>query len=100
MTQRPNIVLIMTDEMRGDCLGFAGHPDVKTPYLDTLAARGIYYPNAYSSCPTCVPARAALHTGLSQRHTGRGTGQGRLPHRVHRQDARAPAAPLGGVPPH
>ena len=71
MTQRPNIVLLMTDEMRGDCLGFAGHPDVKTPYLDTLAARGIYYPNAYSSCPTCVPARAALHTGLSQRHTGR-----------------------------
>ena len=68
---RPNIVLIMTDEMRGDCMGVAGHPDVKTPYIDSLAARGVYFPNAYSSCPTCVPARAILHTGLSQRSTGR-----------------------------
>ena len=68
---RPNIVLIMTDEMRGDCMGIAGHPDVKTPYIDSLAAKGVYYPNAYSACPTCVPARAILHTGLNQRHTGR-----------------------------
>ena len=71
MADRPNIVLIMTDEMRGDCMGFAGHPDVKTPYLDTLASQGVYFPHAYSSCPTCVPARAILHTGLSQRHTGK-----------------------------
>ena len=42
--QKPNIVLIMTDEMRGDCMGAEGHPDVKTPYLDTLVQRGIYYP--------------------------------------------------------
>ena len=68
---QPNIVLIMTDEMRGDCMGIAGHPDVKTPYLDSLAAQGIYYPNAYSACPSCVPARACLHTGLSPEHTGR-----------------------------
>lgn len=70
-TQRPNILLIMTDQMRGDCMGVAGHPDVKTPYLDSLAVNGVYYPNAYSACPTCVPARAILHTGLDQRHTGR-----------------------------
>ena len=54
MQNRPNIVLIMTDEMRGDCMGIAGHPDVKTPYIDHLAAHGVYYPNAYSSCPTCT----------------------------------------------
>ena len=71
MNDRPNIVLIMTDEMRGDCMGCAGHPDVQTPYLDSLASRGVRFTNAYSSCPTCVPARAVLHTGLSQRHTGR-----------------------------
>lgn len=52
-------------------MGVAGHPDVKTPYLDTLAEKGIYFPNAYSACPSCVPARAELMTGLSQRHTGR-----------------------------
>ena len=69
--ERPNIVLIMTDEMRGDCMGIAGHPDVKTPYIDSLATQGIYFPNAYSACPSCVPARASLHTGLSPRHTGR-----------------------------
>lgn len=71
MGKKPNILLIMTDEMRGDCMGVAGHPDVKTPYLDTLASQGIYFPNAYSACPSCIPARASLFTGLSQRHTGR-----------------------------
>lgn len=71
MDKRPNIVLIVADELRGDCMGFAGHPDVKTPYLDSLAAAGVYWPGAYSACPSCVPARAVLHTGLSPRHTGR-----------------------------
>ncbi len=70
-TKRPNIVLIMTDQLRGDCLGIAGHPDVKTPYLDSLAAKGTLFDNAYSACPSCIPARAALHTGLSQEKHGR-----------------------------
>ena len=69
--KQPNIVLIMTDQLRGDCLGIAGHPDVKTPYLDSLAAKGTLFDNAYSSCPSCIPARAALHTGLSQEKHGR-----------------------------
>lgn len=64
---KPNILLIMADQMRGDCLGTAGHPDVKTPYLDSLAAKGTRFLNAYTACPSCIPARAALHTGLSQR---------------------------------
>lgn len=68
---KPNIVLIMCDQMRGDCMGIAGHPDVKTPYLDSLAAEGTWFPNAYSACPSCIPARAALFTGLSQVHHGR-----------------------------
>lgn len=52
-------------------MGVAGHPDVKTPYLDSLAAEGSYFPNAYSSCPSCIPARATLFTGLAPEHTGR-----------------------------
>ncbi len=71
MNERPNILLIVTDEMRGDCMGNAGHPDVKTPYLDSLAQMGVRFPHAYSPCPSCVPARAVLHTGLSPRHAGR-----------------------------
>ena len=61
----------MADQMRGDCLGIAGHPDVKTPYLDALAAEGVRFPNAYSACPSCIPARAALYTGMSQGKNGR-----------------------------
>ena len=71
MQDRPNILILMADEFRGDCLGYAGHPDVKTPYLDSLAQGGVYFPNAYSSCPTCVPARAVFHTGLTPEHCGR-----------------------------
>ena len=71
MDKHPNIILLMADQMRGDCLGIAGHPDVKTPFLDALTAEGVRYENAYSACPTCVPARASLYTGMSQEHTGR-----------------------------
>ena len=51
-SSRPNVVLIMCDQFRGDCLGFAGHPDVTTPYLDSLAAQGTYFANAYAACPS------------------------------------------------
>lgn len=52
MPQQPNVLLIMCDQMRGDCLGIDGHPDVQTPYLDTLAADGMLFENAYSACPS------------------------------------------------
>ncbi len=60
---RPNIVLFMTDEQRGDCLGIDGHPVLQTPYLDELAATGTCFRRAYSACPVCVPARRTLMTG-------------------------------------
>lgn len=69
--QKPNLILIMTDQLRGDCLGYAGHPDVKTPYLDTLASTGVAFGRSYSTCPSCIAARAALHTGMSQERHGR-----------------------------
>lgn len=75
---QPNIVLIMTDEMRGDCMGIAGHPDVKTPYLDTLAAQGVLYPDSYTSCPSCIAARASLLTGLAPKNHGRVAYQDRV----------------------
>lgn len=71
MSKRPNIILLMSDQYRGDCLSFLDHPDVKTPYLDTLASDGICFTNAYSACPSCVPARACLFTGKKPEHTGR-----------------------------
>lgn len=49
--KQPNIVFIMTDQMRGDCMGIAGHPDVKTPFLDTLAARGTLFDKSIFGLP-------------------------------------------------
>ena len=67
---QPNILLIVVDQWRSDTLGCAGHPCVRTPHLDRLAADGIRFTNAYTATPSCVPARAALLTGLSQRRHG------------------------------
>lgn len=61
-----NVLLLMCDQFRGDCLSIANHPDVKTPYLDSLANDGVLFEQAYSACPSCIPARAALLTGRSQ----------------------------------
>ncbi|OHD57582.1 MAG: hypothetical protein A2096_13440 [Spirochaetes bacterium GWF1_41_5] len=67
----PNILLIVADQWRGDCLGFMGHPAVQTPNLDRIFARSISFTQAYSAVPSCIAARAALLTGLSQKTHGR-----------------------------
>jgi len=69
--QRPNILLITTDQQRGDCLGCDGHPVVETPYLDELASGGSRFRNAFSAVPSCIPARAAILTGMDQWNHGR-----------------------------
>lgn len=71
MPDRPNIVLIMTDQWRGDCLSVTGHPVVHTPYLDQMSLDGVRFDRAYSATPTCIPARAALFTGQTQSTHGR-----------------------------
>ncbi len=67
---RPNILLLMTDQQRGDCLGCDGHPVLETPYLDQLAAEGTRFRRAYSAVPSCAPARSTLLTGMDAWHTG------------------------------
>ena len=69
--QQPNILLVVVDQWRWDCLGAAGHAIVQTPHLDTLAADGARFTRAYTAVPSCIAARAALMTGLHQRHHGR-----------------------------
>lgn len=59
-----NVLYITVDQWRGDCLGVAGHPVVRTPNLDALAARGVRFANHWSVTAPCGPARASLHTGL------------------------------------
>ncbi len=61
--RRPNILFVMVDEMRFDAMGCAGHPTVKTPTLDALAAQGVMFRNAYTVSPVCCPARASVFSG-------------------------------------
>jgi arylsulfatase A-like enzyme len=67
---RPNVLLITTDHWPGSLLGCMGHPTVQTPTLDMLAGNGVIFPNAYSECPVCVPARRTLMTGLKPHSHG------------------------------
>lgn len=58
-----NLVIILSDQHNPRVMGCAGHPLVKTPNIDALAARGTRFSSAYTNCPICVPARASLATG-------------------------------------
>ncbi|WP_172408155.1 sulfatase-like hydrolase/transferase [Desulfosporosinus sp. FKA] len=64
-----NVLFIMSDEHRKDAIGCYGHPVVKTPNLDALAAKGIRFTNSYCNSPLCIPSRASLATGRHVHHT-------------------------------
>lgn len=59
----PDVLILMPDQMRGDAMSAVGHPVVKTPTFDALAERGALFRRAYSTCPSCIPARLSLLTG-------------------------------------
>jgi len=59
-----NVLFITADQWRGDCLSAAGHPTVRTPHLDALAARGVRFARHFANAAPCGPSRACLHTGL------------------------------------
>ncbi|MFO7957764.1 MAG: sulfatase-like hydrolase/transferase [Candidatus Brocadiia bacterium] len=63
MKKRPNLLIICPDEMRGDCAGFMGNPDIQTPNMDALAARSTVFSRHMATFPKCVPARVCLMTG-------------------------------------
>ena len=60
---RQNVLILMSDEHDPRHMGCSGSPQVRTPNLDALAARGTRFPHAYTPSPICVPARAAFATG-------------------------------------
>lgn len=66
-----NVLLIVVDQWRKDCLSAAGHPSLQTPNLDSLVAKGTLFTHAYTAVPSCIAARAGLLTGLDQRRHGR-----------------------------
>jgi arylsulfatase A-like enzyme len=63
---RPNVLLITLDQFRGDSMSAAGHPLVRTPNLDAIAAEGVRFARHYAQAAPCAPGRAALYTGTYQ----------------------------------
>ncbi|MBL7224026.1 MAG: sulfatase-like hydrolase/transferase [Candidatus Brocadiae bacterium] len=63
MAKRPNILILMADQLRADALGCYGNEVCQTPHLDALARSGVLFENGLTPDPICVPARAALTTG-------------------------------------
>lgn len=60
---RPNVVFVLCDDLRWDCLGVAGHPHLKTPNIDRLAKEGVYFKNAFCTTSLCSPSRASILSG-------------------------------------
>ncbi|HEX5104104.1 MAG TPA: sulfatase-like hydrolase/transferase, partial [Pirellulaceae bacterium] len=60
----PNVVFVLTDDQRADCLGLAGHPYLKTPNIDRLGKEGLYFKNCFCTTSLCSPSRASILSGL------------------------------------
>jgi len=67
---KPDVLVIMPDQMRGDCLSILDHPAVRTPRFDALAREGALFRRAYTTVPSCKPARRSLLTGLYPQTSG------------------------------
>jgi len=68
--RKKNMLILMADQHKPDCLGIAGHPVAKTPNLDALARSGMRFSSAYCTNPVCTPSRASILTGLYTHHHG------------------------------
>lgn len=68
--EKPNILIIIPDQMRGDALSAVGHPVVETPTIDALAEDGTLFRRAYADVPSCIPTRYAMLTGMSPQKSG------------------------------
>ena len=67
---RPNILLVVVDDLRFDDFGAAGHPFARTTHLDRVAREGAQFKNFFAVTPLCSPSRANILTGLETRHHG------------------------------
>ena len=68
--RQPNILFLLVDDQRNDTLGCAGHPILKTPVIDSLAAGGVLFRNAFVTTAICAASRASILTGLYERTHG------------------------------
>ncbi len=89
---RPNIVILLSDDLRWDYLGVAGHPFLETPELDRLAREGACFENAVVVTPLCSPSRATLLTGMGIATHRIGRNGGEFPRRISNLAERLKAA--------
>ena len=68
--EKPNVVLVMADDQGWGQVGYNGHPHLKTPHLDAMAASGIRFSRFYAAGPVCSPTRASVLTGRTHNRTG------------------------------
>ncbi len=80
--ERPNVVLVMADDMGWGQTGYYGHPILKTPNLDAMAKAGLRFDRFYAAGPVCSPTRASVLTGRTHNRTGVPTHG----HALHRQE--------------
>ena len=67
---RPNVVVVLADDMRVGYTGHEGHPVIETPNIDALAAAGTVFSNAFATSAACTPSRTSLLSGLWERRHG------------------------------
>lgn len=67
---RPDLVFLLADDLRADALGCTGHPFLRTPHIDGLAARGALFENAFVTTSICAVSRASIFTGQYARRHG------------------------------
>ena len=67
---RPNVVLMICDDLNDSVEGFGGHPQAITPNMDRLAQRGVRFMNAHANAPLCGPSRASMITGVYPHRSG------------------------------
>ncbi len=68
--RKPNIVVILADDLGYGGVGVQGCKDIPTPHIDSIASNGVRFTNGYVSCPVCSPTRAGLMTGRYQQRYG------------------------------
>ena len=68
-SQRPNIILIMADDLGYGHLGCYGQQTIQTPHIDRLSEEGARFTQAYAGCTVCAPSRSVLMTGYHTGHT-------------------------------
>ncbi len=68
--QRPNVLIILTDQQTNDCISALGNPNLKTPAMDWIAENGVYFTESYCTSPVCAPSRSSLITGRMPHETG------------------------------